>query len=348
MRGRLHVDLAALAANYRSFSSAAEAAGGTAGGVVKADAYGLGAAKVAPALHAEGCREFFVATVEEGVALRAVLPAATIYVFEGAAGASAEDLCLNNLVPVLNHPGQLEAWRAHRERPAAVHVDTGMNRLGFPADADAGQFAGMNVSLLITHLACADVPGDPMNAEQLDRFRRVVEAFPGVRTSIGNSAGMLADASRCGQLGRPGIGLYGGNPFSDRDNPMQRVAALEGPVLQVRECPAGSPLGYGATYVAPADLRVAVVGLGYADGVPRLISGRGFAAVRGERRPLLGRVSMDLTLVDVTGLDVEAGDWVEMFGDAVSVDDVAGWADTIAYEILTGIGERVERVYSGD
>ncbi len=347
MRGRLHVDLAALAANYRLFSNAAEAAGGTAGGVVKANAYGLGVERVAPALHAEGCREFFVATVEEGVALRAVLPESTIYVFEGATAASVQALAQSDLVPVLNHPGQLEAWRSCAELPAAVHVDTGMNRLGFPADVHAGQFSGMSISLLLTHLACADMPDDPMNAEQVERFRRVAEVFPGVRTSIGNSAGMLADASRCGELGRPGVGLYGGNPFSDRDNPMRRVASLEGQVLQVRDCPAGSPLGYGATYVAPADLRVAVVGLGYADGLPRLLSGRGFASVQGQRRALLGRVSMDLTLVDVTGLQVEAGDWVEMFGDAVSVDELADWAGTIAYEILTGIGERVERTYSG-
>ncbi len=348
MRGRLHVDLAALAANYRAFSSAAEASGATAGGVVKADAYGLGAASVAATLYSEGCAEFFVATVEEGAALRAILPEAVIYVFEGATAATAEALAVNDLVPVLNHRGQLEAWRAYRERPAAIHLDTGMNRLGFASDVDAGQFAGMNVSLLLTHLACADLPDDPMNADQVQRFRRAAGSFPGVRTSIGNSAGILADPSRCGDLGRPGVGLYGGNPFSDRGNPMRRVAALEGQVLQVRDCPAGSSLGYGATYVAPADLRVAVVGLGYADGLPRLISGRGCAAVGGRRCALLGRVSMDLTLVDVTGLEVQAGDWVEMFGDTVSVDEVAGWAETIAYEILTGIGDRVERVYSGD
>jgi alanine racemase len=348
MRGRLHVDLAALAANYRSFSSAAEAAGGTAGGVVKANAYGLGVAKVAATLQAQGCTEFFVATVEEGAALRAILPEVIIYVFEGATDATVEGLVSNDLVPVLNHPGQLEAWRAHRKRPAAVHIDTGMNRLGFPSEVDAVQFAGVNVTLLLTHLACADVPDNPMNHEQVERFRQAAAAFPGVRTSIGNSAGMLADASRCGDLGRPGVGLYGGNPFSDRANPMRRVAALEGPVLQVRECPAGSPLGYGASYVAPADMRVAVVGLGYADGLPRLISNRGCAAVGGRRCELLGRVSMDLTLVDVTGLDVQAGDWVEMFGDTVSVDEIAVWAETIAYEVLTGIGERVERVYSGD
>ncbi|NIP13437.1 MAG: alanine racemase, partial [Pseudomonadales bacterium] len=269
MRGRLHVDLAALASNYRLFSSAAEAAGGSAGGVVKANAYGLGLAEVAATLHAEGCNEFFVATVEEGVALRASLPENTVYVFEGATGATAQTLAAHDLVPVLNHPGQLEAWRAHRDHPAALHVDTGLNRLGFPADVDAGQFAGMNLRLLVTHLACADRPDDPMNDRQVERFRRVADAFPGLRTSIGNSAGMLADASRCGELGRPGVGLYGGNPFSDRANPMRRVAVLEAPVLQVRECPAGSPLGYGASYVAPTDLRVAVVGLGYADGLPR-------------------------------------------------------------------------------
>ena len=321
---RLTVDLDALAANYRVFRARSE--DGVAA-VVKADAYGLGMASVSRRLHEEGCRRFFVATEEEGLALRRELPRdCEIYVFSG-------EVSAQGLIPVANQPSQL------RPGPVAVHVDTGMHRLGFvpgevPDDID--------VRLLLTHLACADTPDHPQNAIQLKRFEAVAARFPGVPVSIGNSAGILNGVRG---MGRPGIGLYGGNPYSDRDNPMRCVATLEGQVLQVRRVRAGESVGYGGTARLERDAVVAVVGAGYADGVPRLLSNRGAVAIRGNRAPILGRVSMDMTHVEAKDVALGRGDWVEFFGPTVSVDEVARWAQTIAYEVLTGVGARAERRY---
>jgi alanine racemase len=345
--GRLRIDLDALAANYRMFQAAAAPA--DAAGVVKADAYGLGAIPVARRLWREGCRRYFVATAAEGAALRAGLPDARIYVFEGVEPDTAGTLLAADLVPVLNHEGQLDCWRAAAPgRSAAVLFDTGMHRLGFGWDAPATTFDGVPLELLMTHLACADEPGHPLNRLQIERFAAIRARHPGVPASIGNSAGALGVVGAAAELCRPGIGLFGGNPFSDRVNPMATVATLEGRVLQVRTVPAGEAVGYGASFRARGAVTLAIVGLGYADGLPRLLSNRGMAWVAGERRPIVGRVSMDLTVVDVTGLSVTVGDWVEFFGPRIPLDEVAGWAGTIGYELLTRLGPRLERIYVGE
>ncbi|MYG13546.1 MAG: alanine racemase [Gammaproteobacteria bacterium] len=204
---------------------------------------------------------------------------------------------------------------------------------------------GVEVGLLVTHLACADVPEHPLNALQAERIGRLRERFPGVRLSIGNSAGILNGAGFGCDLARPGIGLYGGNPWAERPNPMQPVATLEAQVVQVRTVGAGEAIGYGASWTAERPTAVAVLGIGYADGLPRLLSNRGAVAANNRRCPMLGRVSMDLTAIDATGADLAVGDWVEAFGPNLPVDEVAAKANTIAYEILTGISPRVERQY---
>jgi alanine racemase len=344
LTARLSIDLGALVANYQLMRDAARP--GSAGAVVKANAYGLGDPAVGRALWAAGCRDFFVATASEGVALRGELPDAVIYVFEGARQASVAELLAAGLIPVLNHRAQLDVWRASGGgRPAAVHLDSGLHRLGFPPDVKVGDFHGVRVCLLVTHLACADEPDHPMNQRQLERFAAARGGFPGVPVSIGNAAAILHGGGMTGDIGRPGIGLFGGNPFANRPNPMRPVVTLEGRVLQIRDIAAGETVGYGATYTAPAPLRAAVVGLGYADGLPRLLSNRGEAAVAGTRCPIIGRVSMDLTVIDVSRVAADLDDWVEFFGPTVTVDEVAGWAGTIAYEVLTGIGPRPQRVY---
>lgn len=327
---RLTVDLDALAANFRRLC---ESASGGSAAVVKANAYGLGVAPVARRLAEEGCRQFFVATDAEGRELRRILPDAEtfdIFVFSGAVDGGG-------LIPVVNRSDQI------RPGPIALHVDTGMQRLGFDNLDAAAIPSDTEVRLLMTHLACADTPDHPLNQEQLARFQAFAARFPGVPTSIGNSAAILSGVEG---IGRPGIGLYGGNPFAGLHNPMRCVATLEGEVLQVRETPAGVSVGYGATHVTARDTVIAVVGIGYADGVPRVLSNRGEAACGETRAPIIGRVSMDLTLVDVTGLPpVQPGDWVEFFGHRIGIDEVAAWAGTISYEILTGVGNRVSRVY---
>jgi alanine racemase len=194
-------------------------------------------------------------------------------------------------------------------------------------------------------LACADEPSRPENVAQCELFNEVCQRFDGVRTSIGNSAGSLSGPEFQGDVTRAGIGLYGGNPFKDAPTPVQTVATFEARILQIREVPAGAPVGYGATNRAKQDRRVAILGLGYADGLSRALSNRGCVVLGGRRCPIVGSVSMDLTDVDVTGVDVSVGDWVEVFGAALPIDEVARQAGTIAYELLTGIGSRVPRVF---
>jgi alanine racemase len=346
----LRVDLDALARNYRQLRERAKP--GECAAVVKADAYGLGVERVARRLLREGCRRFFVATLAEAESLRAVAPDGEIGVFEGALASTADALAKIEARPVLNTLEQIERWRGRGR--ALLHLDTGINRLGLSA-ADVAVLAErrelldhLELDFVMTHLACADEPEHPLNAEQLARFARMRELWPGVRTSIGNSAGTLLDAAHRGDLGRPGIALYGGNPFTGRPNPMEAVATLTAPILQIREIAEAATIGYGATYVATPPARIAVVGIGYADGYPRNLGNAGTAAVQGRRVAVVGRVSMDLLTIDIGGLSREAvqvGDPVELIGPTVGVDEVAAAAGTISYEILTGMGRRLVREY---
>lgn len=344
MPARLRINTDALADNYRLYCSAAA---GACGAVVKADGYGTGLAAAAAVFAGLGCRHFFVATAAEGLALRGVLPEGAIFVLEGALRDTAKPLADAGLIPVVNHEEQLACWAPYRDRDVAVHVDTGMNRLGFSADIAAASCAGFRIALLMTHLACADDPDHPSNEAQLTRFASIAKRFPGIPTSIGNSAGGLLGRRFQGDLVRPGIGLFGGNPWLARPNPVQPVATLEAPILQIREVRSGESVGYGATWKSEGRRRLAVLGLGYADGLPRCLSNCGQAVVGGRRCPIVGRVSMDLTVVDVTDTRAAPGDRAELFGPALPVDEVAQQAGTIAYELLTGISRRVERVYEG-
>jgi alanine racemase len=342
---RYTIDLGALAANYAMVAAAAAPA--ACGAVVKADGYGLGAQAVVRRLLAAGCGEFFVATVTEAEQLRQWFADAAIYVFAGPMPETAGRLEAANAIPVVNDPVQLAAW-GRRAAPVAVHVDTGMHRLGFDAAALAAtDWRGVEVVLLLSHLACADDPDHPLNAVQLQRFAQARKQFPGVRGSIANSAVALSAAPGVDDLCRPGIALYGGNPFVDRPNPGRPVVRFEAQVLQLREVEHDEPVGYGATYRARGRRLLAVVGAGYADGIPRLLSNLGVAAVAGARVPFVGRVSMDLITLDVSEVAgaVAVGDWVELIGAAVPLDEVAALARTISYEVLTGLGRRSERIF---
>ena len=346
----VRVDLDALARNYRMLRERSRP--GECAAVVKADAYGLGVERVANRLLREGCRRFFVATLAEAVELRALAPDVEIGVFEGALASTVDALARIEARPVLNTLEQIERW-AGKGR-AMLHLDTGMNRLGLRAAdvavlAQRPDFLGaMTLDFVVTHLACADEPDHPLNAEQLARFEQLRSVVPGVRSSIGNSAGTLLDAAHRGDLARPGIALYGGNPFSDRPNPMEAVVTLTAPILQLHDVAGAEPVGYGATYVANPPARIAIVGIGYADGYPRNLGNRGTAAVGGQRVPVVGRVSMDLLSIDVTGLPRESarvGAAAELIGPSVGIDEVADGAGTISYEILTGLGIRPAREY---
>jgi alanine racemase len=352
------VDLAAIAANYRDL--ARHVAPAECAAVVKADAYGLGAAAVAPALAEAGCRTFFVATLAEGVALRAVLPDPRIFVFEGPAPADAATYLTARLGPVLNSLEQVDTWRAaamcSRAAPApcAIQIDTGMARLGL-SDAEVTALAeaparlgALDIALVMSHLACAEDHDAPINADQRARFDALRARLPAAPASLANSAGCRLGRAYHYDLVRPGVALYGG--YADRPGgpPMRPVAKLEARILQVRLIDTPQTVGYGATYAAAGPTRVATLGLGYADGYKRALGNRGRAALAGRRVPVLGRVSMDLVTVDVTGLPddiARPGAAVELLGAAVPLDAVAEAAGTIPHDVLTGLGRRPVRRY---
>jgi alanine racemase len=349
----LEIDLGAIVANWRLLAQ--RAAPALCAAVVKANAYGLGAATVAPALATAGCRLFFVATLDEGIALRAALgPEPEIAVFNGPLPGTAAEFATHRLIPVLNEPGQIEAWKGQKPSPPAMlHIDTGMSRLGlcareFAAFVDELPKSGIAWRAIISHLACADTPDHALNEQQRGRFAAATERVPGVPASIAASSGIFLGSAYRFDFVRPGAALYGVNPQPGHPHPMGQVVRLSGKILQVREIDRGESVGYGAAHVMQKPGRVATVAVGYADGWLRSLSHRGCGYIGGKRIPLLGRVSMDLVTFDVSAIDaaqVRPGASVELLGEHYGVDDAAADAGTIGYEILTALGSRFHRVY---
>ncbi|WP_294322426.1 alanine racemase [uncultured Sphingomonas sp.] len=352
----LTIDLNALVANYRTI--AATVAPARAAGVVKADGYGLGAAVVADALYRVGCREFFVALTGEANALRPALPAdARLFVLNGIAPGEEAALVAADAVPVLNCPADIARWSAAarisgRRLPAAVQIDSGMSRLGLSADevagiaADPGQLADIDVVLVMSHLACGDMADSGANAAQRARFEQLAAMLPPAPRSLANSGGAFLGGGYHGDLVRPGIALYGGAPQEDQPNPMQPVVTLDARIVQWRDVPAGTGVGYGLTSVAAHDRRIATLSYGYADGWPRMLSNRGAAYVAGVRAPIAGRVSMDSICIDVTDVPLDlliGAGHAELIGPHQTIDQVAADAGTIAYEILTSLRHRHAR-----
>ena len=356
-QAELIIDLGALVANWRSL--AARIAPAACAAVVKADAYGLGTERASKALFAAGCRGYFVAQPSEGVRVRASVGAEpAIYVLNGlieGAGRLAT-YATHDLRPVLGSLDDLRIWSASGlggRIKSALHVDTGMNRLGLPyAEALAGQAGAPGIALVMSHFVSSEEPNDPLNAQQIARFDAVRAAFPGLEASMANSAGLFLPQRPFHDLARPGYALYGGNPTPDAPNPMRAVVTLRAPIIQTREIGVGASVGYNARWHAKRVSRLATIGVGYADGLPRSLMGTdarsgGEAMVAGIRCPFAGRVSMDLTIIDVTDVPggVRPGDMVELLGDAITVDDMAARAGTIGYEILTNLGRRYARCY---
>ena len=342
---RLTVDLNALARNYHTLEAVS---GLPVHPVVKADGYGLGAAAVATRLMAEGARTFFVARGAEGVALREALGAKpVIYILDGCHGDQAAMLKAADLRPVINHGQQQTAWAAVGGGACGLQIDTGMNRLGYRPEDAPEPFDGL--SLVMTHLACADDPAEPMNRRQRDAFAAVTLKYPGATRSFANSSGCFLGADFQFDVVRPGICLFGGGPEAKPDPRIGPVATLTAEILQTRDVPVGESVGYSRGFIADRPVRVATCATGYADGLIRATgtSGAGKVWINGQTRPILGRVSMDVLAVDITGLDVAVGDSVELFGANRLVDDAAAAAGTISYEMLTSVMPRVPRAYIG-
>ena len=356
----LTIDLDAVAANWRQLRDRVHPA--TCAAVVKADGYGLGADRVAQALAAAGCTTFYVALIDEAVALRPFLPEAEIHVLSGPLPGTEPVFAEHRLVPVLNSLEQMERWAgflAARGAPlaAGLHLDTGMRRLGLPPDelavvvADHGRLAAAGVGYLMSHLACADEPEHPLNAEQRQAFADARAALPPLPASFANSPGIFLGADYHGDSVRPGVALYGGNPCAGRPNPMAQVVRLQGRILQVRDVDSLQTVGYGATHRVARKGRIATVAVGYADGYLRSLSNAGSGYVGDRRVPVVGRVSMDLITLDVSNVDEASsrpGALVDIIGPHNPVDAVAEAAGTISYEILTSLGHRYDRTYTGD
>ncbi|MGV4796898.1 alanine racemase [Rhizobium sp. F40D2] len=356
--GYLTIDLAALGRNYRKLVSILAPV--RAGAVVKADAYGLGAERVAATLYGEGCRHFFVAQFVEALRLRPTLAHdAQIFVLNGLQPGNEIACAERGIVPVLNSLAQWRQWSAtarmlKRCLPAVLQFDTGMSRLGFPGEERAELAAalgdGSNVEILfiMSHLASADDVESDQNGEQLAEMARIADEFPGFDMSFANSGGVLLGDAYHGVLARPGIALYGGAPNAGGNNPMEPVVSLDVAVVQTRTVPAGAKVGYGGAHVTQRQMRLATIAAGYADGLPRSLGGRGAVYCNGIRLPIVGRVSMDSATVDVSALPEGAltlGSLVEVLGPNQTLEDIARDAGTISYEILTGLGDRYDRQY---
>lgn len=363
---RLTVDLQALAENWQEMAGRSGSARTAA--VVKADAYGLGLEDCGTTLYEAGARDFFVAVVQEGVTLRAYAPDARIFVLSGIWPGQERMFFHNDLVPVLASEEQLAFWMSviaeRGDYPCALQVDTGFNRLGLPLEdalalaQDVSRPASFSPVLVLSHLHSGDTPSSPSNAQQLQAFRQVSAAFEGIESSLSASAGIFLGPDYHFDLTRPGISLYGGEAVNGLA-PLRIVATAEARILQIREARQGDTVSYGATHRLSRSSRLAIASVGYADGYLRALSGSGvplrggdapgaFGFVAGHRVPVVGRITMDLTIFDVTDIPasgVRAGDYIELFGANIALDEVARTAGTIGYEMLTSLGLRYERKY---
>src|SRR5258707_1155631 len=359
--GILTVDLDAIVANWRKLEKTAVPA--ECAGVIKADAYGCGVAPVARALAGAGCKTFFVATLDEARAARAAIPSASIYVLSGFFQNSSDGFAKIDARPVISDLNELAEWDVFCRRSgwaggAAIHIDTGMNRLGFTVADAQGILPRINagdhgITLVMSHLACAETLHHPLNSKQLATFREIASLFSGVPASLSNSSGVFLGPQFQFDMVRPGAALYGVNPTPEADNPMQPVVELKARIVQMRNVERGESVGYGAIWTARRPTKLAIVSAGYADGYFRTAGGRdgirsAEVVVAGKRCPIAGRVSMDLMAVDVTDLPNNAarrGHMVTLLGEGITVDELAHHFGTIGYEVLTSLGPRYARVY---
>lgn len=361
----LVIDLAAIAQNWLDLKRRLNA-GADCAAVVKANAYGLGATRVAGHLYDQGCRHFFVAHAGEAAEITPTLVAratmatadrARVYVLNGPYGMTVRDMVAAGFIPVLNTLGDVQMWAEQAEGAAAVlHVDTGMNRFGLSLSdlehpALAGWLKKFDLRYVMSHLACGDEAAHPLNRMQLDRFVQAARSFGRpLRLSLANSAGIMLGGEYHFDLARPGCALYGINPQSGVPNAMRGVVRARARITQIRDIAAGETIGYGATYTVPAPAKYATVSVGYADGYLRSLTGGGAVIINGQRCALAGRVSMDSVVADISQLNTPpvVGDWAELIGPDLPVDEVAAMAGTIGYEILTSLGQRYARRYAGE
>jgi alanine racemase len=336
---RLRLDGDALVANWRALAKLSGAA--ATGAAVKADGYGLGAREVVRRLRDAGCRDFFVAHWAEAVAIADIVPPEQVAVLNGVGDADFSVARQLAAIPVLNTPAQIARWKAAGGGRCHVMLDSGMNRLGIgPEQIDASMFDGLDIDILMSHLASAD-EDVAQNSKQLARFHAISAGVTAQRRSLANSAGIVLGSEYHFDLTRPGLSLYGGHARPELAKVIQPVVHLSAQILQIRELAAGDPVGYNATYVCGAPMRVATAAIGYADGYMRGFSGKGMGLINGLQLPLIGRVSMDLVTLDASRApDLQDGDWVDIMYNLPEASNISGLSQ---YELLTGLGRRAIR-----
>ena len=350
--GLVEINLGSLKSNWLKLKGLAHAAEVAA--AIKGEAYGLGLEPCAKALWQAGCRSFYVARPFEGEKLRGLLPEASITVLDGLYPNRSSYYVRHRLVPAITTPEQASEWaKAGQGSPCTLHVDTGINRLGLSLAAYAQilrDHPKLNIAFVMSHLACSDEPEHPMNEAQRKRFVEVRALAPHIKASFANSSGIYLGKAYTNDQVRPGVALYGGNPLPGKPNPMQVVATLKSRVMQIRTLQPGETVGYSATWAATEPTKIALLGAGYRDGVPRKLSssehnGPAQVFLNGTRCPIVGRVSMDMMGINITNATAKQGDWAEIFGPNIPVDEAASWAGTISYELLTHLGSRYARHY---
>ena len=358
--GIMQIDLDAIKHNYefiRSHLSESRCAA-----VVKADAYGLGAIQVSKALESIGCKDFFVATPDEGFELSSALNKdANIYILNGLYPGSEGYLTEHNLIPVLNSVSQILTWQNHakkvgRDLPAIIHIDTGMWRAGLPMDevdilhAQPERLNHIDIICYLSHLACSEQPNHQKNRQQLNRLKEALDKLPTKPVSLSNSHGVLLGADYHFDLLRPGRILYGLGSRTPLTQGIRPGVSLYAKLLQIRDVAKGEAIGYDSTFVVEEDMKVATIGIGYADGIMRTLTNNGLVYIQGQPAPIVGRVSMDLITIDVTSIDpthLEVGSWAEVIGDHISADELARMAGTNSREITSNLGQRYHRIYKG-
>ncbi len=351
------IDLDSIASNWKKISSII--GGKITAATVKSNAYGLGIDKVATKLYNTGCKNFFVANAHEALSFNIPNFNGQIYVLGGPVNSSVADkLAQKNCISVINHKNDLNIWssaakRINKNLPTAIHIDTGMNRLGFNLEeilevANLGYFSNLNVKLIMSHLSCADEKQSENNLVQSKRFENICDALSKIginaKRSLANSAGIFLGKEYHYDMVRPGASLFGINASKEKKNPMAAAVSLESRILQIRNVAKHSAVGYGATYKINKKGKIATIAVGYADGLPRNLSSN--VSIGGIMAPIIGRISMDLTTIDISHIkDKEVTSTVEVFGKNISVDYLASKGGTIPYNIFTSMGNRIPKFY---
>ncbi|MEB3702145.1 Alanine racemase [Candidatus Bealeia paramacronuclearis] len=352
--GCLEINLKTIVKNYQLMKDLAPHAEISA--VLKADGYGFGASPVGKALRDAGCKTFFVAHLDEGIALRKTLQNEKIYILTGVLPGTENELIQHNLTPVLNHAGMYELWKTaghleNRPLQCALHIDTGMHRLGFEMKdiPNARCFEGLSLEMVMSHLACSQIPGHPMNAQQLAAFQKVIPHFQRLQKSLSDTGGLFLNPEYHYDIIRPGLGFFGMHPQSlEGPNPFQNVLTLWGKIIQVRSVPKGETVGYGATFKTKRHSRLATLGIGFADGLSRDLSNQGHVFIGDFKAPILGRISMDYSVVDVSDVPESLcypGSWVQLVNEHQTLDDLALSINTISRELSIHLGSRLYRMY---